>query len=536
MKKLSKRFVSMALIICMILSIFAMSASAAMPFVDVRPGHWFYENVQYVYDRGIMVGTSETEFSPNEHVTRAMIVVALYRFDGSPEVSGTSSFRDVPNNTWYTKAVAWSEQNGIVNGFGDGTFRPETYISREQLVTILYRYAQYDNYDMTPSVSLGHFSDGHLTSSWALAQMKWAFAESLVFGKGNGILDPLGLATRAETAAVISRLVRKLDGIGILDGSVCQASDRSTPVANAQIELYLDGTLVGTMTTDGSGSYGGELHAGLYYVVIRAEGFLDFAAYVRIVGGQTTYMENFLLILQSNAASGVASGTIRNALNGQGVSGVSIKVRNNWNSTSGDVVTTSSTTSGGNYSLELPLGNYTLELSCDGYITNYLNIIVQEGTTGNQNGTINPIVTGGDFRIVLTWGSSPRDLDSHLVGRTSNGNAFHVYYANKNAYDNSDRICNLDVDDTSSYGPETVTIKADSAYPYYYYVHVYTSSGVFANSEAQVKVYQGDALLATYNVPPTTSSNKYWNVFAIVDGTIINYNTITSTPNTSYVG
>lgn len=536
MKRVSKRFISIALIICMLLSVLTVTAFAEMNFVDVRPSDWFYENVQYVYDRGIMVGTSDTQFSPDEHLTRAMIVAALYRFDGSPEVVGNSTFTDVPADRWYSKAIAWSEQNGIVSGFGDGTFRPETNISREQLVSILYRYAQYDNYDMTPSVSLGHFIDGHLTSDWALSQMKWAFAESLVFGKGSGILDPLGLATRAEAAAVISRLIRKLDGIGILQGNICHASDRSTPIANAQIKLYLDGELVSTMTTDAAGNYGGELNAGLYYVEIKAEGFIDFAAYVRIVGGQTTYMETFLMILMSAETNGSASGIIRNALTGEGISDVAIKVRKNWNATSGEVILASATTYGGNYALNLPLGNYTLELSADGYITNYLNIIVQPGNTDNQNGTINPIVTGGDFRIVLTWGASPEDLDSHLVGRYENGNYYHVYFSDKNAYYNGENICNLDVDDTSSYGPETITLKADSVYPYYYYVYNWSNEANLCYSNAQVKVYQGDTLLATYNIPQNGSTGRYWNVFAIVDGTIITYNTITASANTSYVG
>ena len=174
-----------------------------MSFVDVAEGAWYYDSVKYVFDNSMMVGTSDTTFSPSATTTRGMIVTILYRLEGEPTVSGKSSFDDVVSGRWYANAVQWAAENKIVGGYGDGTFGPEDPISREQMAAILYRYAAFKGYDMTKTADLSKFTDSDKISDWAKFALSWANAEGLINGKGNGILDPLGKATRAEVATIL---------------------------------------------------------------------------------------------------------------------------------------------------------------------------------------------------------------------------------------------------------------------------------------------------------------------------------------------
>lgn len=147
-----------------------------------------------------------------------------------------------------------------------------------------------------------------------------------------------------------------------------------------------------------------------------------------------------------------------------------------------------------------------------------------------------PTISSDSFRIVLTWGENPSDLDSHVEGMLSDGNPFHVFYNYKSQYDGDVEVCNLDVDDISSYGPETITLNPTNENPYYYYIHRYYGFGTVASSGAQVKVYQGGNLLATFNVPTDQGNDDYWNVFAIVNGELVVQNTITFDRDISYAG
>ncbi|MBR4308125.1 MAG: hypothetical protein IKT58_00875 [Oscillospiraceae bacterium] len=135
---------------------------------------------------------------------------------------------------------------------------------------------------------------------------------------------------------------------------------------------------------------------------------------------------------------------------------------------------------------------------------------------------------------MLTWGFDPSDLDSHVYGTLSNGEEFHVYYNQQSQYDGDTEICNLDVDDTTSFGPETIALTPNTAEPYYYYVYHYAGYGSIASSGAQVKLYCGDTLLATYHAPTDQGIGDYRNVFAVVDGRIVVSNTITSYENLTY--
>lgn len=323
---------------------------------------------------------------------------------------------------------------------------------------------------------------------------------------------------------------------GTLSGKICKASDRTSTVGNAIISVYKDNKLfIPVALADINGNYNLKLPVGEYSVEIKADGYIPFKAFASVTENENTYMETFLLVEGEEGESGIATGKISNALTGKGIEGVSLSIRNGWNNTEyGDIINSAVTDAEGNYSVTLPLGNYTVFAEKDGYISGTCNIIVQSGTTDSQNGTLTPRGSGNNFRIVLTWGQNPRDLDSHVVGSLSNGDSFHVYYNSKSKYDGDIEVCNLDVDDTSSYGPETITLNANSSEPYYYYIYRYAGSGTVGTSEAQVKVYQNDTLIAKYNVPTDQGDGDYWNVFAIVNGELIIKNTITNESDLAY--
>lgn len=179
--------------------------AAATGFTDVKAGSWYEPYVQYVSEKGLMNGTTATTFGPNVPLNRAMLVTILYRMDKSSYKASGSAFSDVLKDKWFYNEVNWAAANGIVNGFEDGTFRPLDNITREQMAVILYRYAEYKNYDTSAVTDLSSFSDASALHSYGRDAMIWAVAAKLISGKGDGILDPLGKATRAEVAAIIQR-------------------------------------------------------------------------------------------------------------------------------------------------------------------------------------------------------------------------------------------------------------------------------------------------------------------------------------------
>lgn len=183
--------------------------NGVLPFTDVREADWFYDDVVYAYENGLFSGTSDTTFSPNASMTRAMLVTVLYRLEGQPTVSGRSGFSDVKLNSYYEDAVTWAADNGIVNGTGATTFSPNANVTREQMAAILYRYAQYKQYGTTASASLNGFSDAAKVSTYAKAPLSWAVAEKLVNGS-EGRLLPTGNATRAQVAAILHRFVENV--------------------------------------------------------------------------------------------------------------------------------------------------------------------------------------------------------------------------------------------------------------------------------------------------------------------------------------
>ena len=182
-------------------------AEAPLPFPDVTEGDWFYDAVRYAYETGLMDGVGDNLFAPNSETTRAQLVTILYRLAGEPEPGGDSGFADVAAGTWYTDAVAWAAQNGIVNGVSDTEFAPGDDITREQLAAILYRYAAYQGYDVSQRADLSGFGDASSIRPYAQEALSWASAQGLVLGFEDGSLRPQGTASRAQIAAVLMRFL-----------------------------------------------------------------------------------------------------------------------------------------------------------------------------------------------------------------------------------------------------------------------------------------------------------------------------------------
>ena len=178
------------------------------PFTDVSESDWFFNDVKFVYQNGLMNGTSATTFSPEGTTSRGMIVTILWRMAGSPDMEDKIwgyPFADVDATAYYGTAVYWARLNGIAGGYDDATFGPNDPITREQMAAILYRYAQYKGYDVSAKADLNKFTDADEISNYALEALQWANAEGLINGKGDGVLDPKGQATRAEAAAILTR-------------------------------------------------------------------------------------------------------------------------------------------------------------------------------------------------------------------------------------------------------------------------------------------------------------------------------------------
>ena len=182
---------------------------AAMRFVDVHRTDWFYPYVRFVYERDIMQGLPNNRFGPNESLSRAQVAVILYRMVGSPTVTARPPFTDVPSGVWYSNAITWAYGQGIVQGVGGGRFAPHETITREQFAAMLYRYADFMNYDLSvpANFNLNQFPDRGQVNSWAIQYLRWAVHNGIVTGTTGGLLNPQGSTTRAECAAMVQRFI-----------------------------------------------------------------------------------------------------------------------------------------------------------------------------------------------------------------------------------------------------------------------------------------------------------------------------------------
>ena len=178
--------------------------SHELPFTDVGKKSWYTAAVQYVYQHGIMAGTSATAFAPDATLSRAMVAQILYNLEGQPTVTGESTFTDASGH-WAIDAITWAQETGVVNGYENNTFRPNQAVTREELAQMLYNYAEYKQYDLTASGDLAAFPDGSKVSDWAKKAMTWANGNELINGHDDGTLEPGGDSTRAQAASILMK-------------------------------------------------------------------------------------------------------------------------------------------------------------------------------------------------------------------------------------------------------------------------------------------------------------------------------------------
>lgn len=229
MEKKKIRFFALILAIGIVfISLYASSATEkegdTKAFVDVKETDWFCSDVEYVYEKGLMNGISESNFSPNDNTTRGMIVTILWRLENEPSVSNQNTFFDVENDTYYYHAIAWAAENKIVNGYNDTSFGPEDSITREQLATIFYRYATHKQIDVETASDLDKFIDKNEISSYAMESMQWAYANEIITGTATDSISPKGDATRCQIAAVLKRLCENV----LLNINIKDESDNKT--------------------------------------------------------------------------------------------------------------------------------------------------------------------------------------------------------------------------------------------------------------------------------------------------------------------
>ena len=322
---------------------------------------------------------------------------------------------------------------------------------------------------------------------------------------------------------------------GCVAGQVTDAVTQQ-PLGGVTVDvLDLLGDPVTSGVTDDDGTYSVTVEAGSYLVDFSKPGYLT-VHYIGVdVGeGQTVYLEPVLQIDDLHAGEGIASGHILNALSGAGVPGITLDLREGMNSTAGPVVASTVSGSGGAYQFSaLEAGNYTAEAGGAGYLTTYFGIICIGGQeTANQDAVITPDLPEGQTRIVLTWGYTPRDLDSHATGPLPDGTRFHMYYpyAESNYGSPWPEYVTLDLDDVTHYGPETTTFLQHIPGVYRFLVHDYTNrlssySTELGSSGALVRVYRDEGLVAAFPVP-TGQDGTLWTVFEMESGTIIPINSM----------
>ncbi len=204
---MKKRLLSLALALCLVCSLLPGTALAAgeNPFTDVPASHWAHDDITYVYENDLMNGTDGSLFSPESTTTRAQVVTVLYRLAGQPAADWENPFWDVPASAWFHDAVTWAWENDITGGVSSTHFGAGNAVTREQLATFLYRYAQDQGYDTSARADLSGYSDAGLVSSYATEALSWANATGLITGTTATTLSPQGSATRAQVATILSR-------------------------------------------------------------------------------------------------------------------------------------------------------------------------------------------------------------------------------------------------------------------------------------------------------------------------------------------
>lgn len=345
---------------------------------------------------------------------------------------------------------------------------------------------------------------------------------------------------RAFSVAEIAKTVTvsSTAGDAHVHGGILDASSKN-PVAGAEITAYEHDTPAAITKSSDTGTYDFSLGAGTYKLEIKKDGYVTSIQYITLTTGQDLNLNAMLMAKQDNDnIMGGIHGIIKDATTGESLSGVSIKISHGWgnNGITGTYAVEKTTNESGEYAIDirewfgtkfgLDAGNYTISISKDGYIPTSFDVTVIGGETMQFDSAITPVGSENTYRIVLTWGENPADLDSHLNGVYA-GSRDHIYFSRLQGDG-----ANLDVDDTSSYGPETITIPDISKYTgnIMYSIHDYSnasseSSRVLSESRATVEIYKGSQKLNTFNVPLNTEGTV-WNVFYInSSGAIIPVNT-----------
>lgn len=339
-----------------------------------------------------------------------------------------------------------------------------------------------------------------------------------------------------------STVFRVLISGSMIEGKVSayQSDMETASLEGAEVSLYSINNAsapISKQKTDINGKFSFNVSEGEYRMVISADGYQTLTSTQKVEKDEIKYAEHILLIDNEQRGIGSAAGTLTDALNGRGISGAKLKLRREWNNKTDPYVegVNIETDGSGYYFIKnVPVGYYTLEASLQGYVTGYTNIIVLSSNPKTDfDFSITPLLAEDEIRIVLTWGEDPFDLDSHLIGRTPDNNTFNVYYSSKNYYYGGIEMANLDVDDTTSYGPETVTILEDIYGTYTYAVHDYShkdsnDSNALSLSGAVVRVFVGSKQIGEYHVP-TDQVGTYWTVFKISgSGRIVPINSVSN--------
>ncbi|MBR3416676.1 MAG: S-layer homology domain-containing protein, partial [Clostridia bacterium] len=202
-----KKLLSLILAVIMLAAVAAipLPASAAVSFSDVTENMWSYKSISYAVASGYMQGVGDGKFDPEGSLTRAMVATVLWRREDSPAPAAPSGFDDVPAGEWYSDAVAWAKENGVVNGTSEVTFEPDAFITREQLGTMLFRFSSSAPVSVPERADLSPFADGGKVSEWATEPLEWAVQAGLIKGTDGNRLAPDGFATREQFAAIIER-------------------------------------------------------------------------------------------------------------------------------------------------------------------------------------------------------------------------------------------------------------------------------------------------------------------------------------------
>ena len=340
------------------------------------------------------------------------------------------------------------------------------------------------------------------------------------------VKDSTGKKLRKSMNFTIKTPIKLIGEVVKADGDTDSTNNEVLPNATVKITK---GNVTQTTKTNSDGIYYFEkLISGTYTITVSKEGYKTATQTINIADEQASYYNSTIeLISNTSTENGTASGVIYDVLTGNGVKGLTLKIRSGMGNTTGTIVKTIKTGEDGKYSVALPAGNYcvqiiderTLSNEKDRYLTNSFDIkTIGNKTIGSQNGNVSTAISAQQVRIVLKWGEYPRDLDSHLVGPTSDGSKFHTYFSKNGYYEDDIKIADLDLDDTSSYGPETTTIYNPISGKYQFYVHDYSNranddSLELSKSGATVQVYIGASNKPAYTFNVPKQKGTLWKVF-----------------------